>query len=157
MFRPWFFVADGGHLYPKYTPVPSAIYAIGMALGEARISLALIAGGSFLLVYRLGTLLVDRTVGLTAAVLFAASPMALITTATFLPYAATTALNLVFAVLYLYSIRTESRPAAAGAGLAIGLSFFGRPFTALLFALPFIIHAGLATSVASGTEPLIVC
>ena len=141
-FRPWFFVQDGGRLYPKYTPVPAAMYAVSMALfGEPRVTLAVVAGANAALVYALGGLSFDRRVGLVAAVLFAASPLALVTGATFLPYAPTTALNLTFAVAYLRGVRDGSHRMAGLAGVAIGLAFFARPYTAVLFAAPFILHA----------------
>ena len=141
-FRPWFFVEDGGRLYPKYAPVPAAMYAVSMALfGEPRVTLAVVAAGNTALVSALGSMVFDRRVGLVAAVLFAASPLALVTSSVFLPYAPTTLLNLLFAVAYLYSVREESFVGAAMAGVAIGVAFFARPLTAVLFAAPFILHA----------------
>ena len=141
-FRPWFFIQDGGRLYSKYTPVPAAMYAVSMALfGEPRVTLAAVAAGNAALLYLLGTMTVDRRVGVVAAALFAASPLALMTTSVFLPYAPTTFLNLVFAVAYLRGVRDRSAVAAGIAGIAIGLAFFARPFTAVLFAIPFICHA----------------
>jgi len=141
-FRPWFFIEDGGRLYSKYTPVPAAMYAVSMALfGEPRVTLAALAAGSTGLVYWLGAMAVDRRVGVVAAALFAAAPMTLLTSSVFLPYAPTTFLNLGFAVAYLHGVRTGSTRAAAAAGIAIGLAFFARPYTAVLFAAPFIVHA----------------
>jgi hypothetical protein len=156
--RPWFFVEDGSRLYSKYSPVPAAMYAISMALfGEPRVTLALVAAGSTALVYWLGALLFDRRVGLLAALLFVLSPMTLITSSVFLPYAPTTLLNLLFAVGYLRGVRDGSVASAAGAGIAIGLAFFARPFTAVLFAAPFITHACWTVAGAireSGVWPL---
>jgi len=141
-FRPWFFIEDGGRLYSKYTPVPAAMYAVSMALfGEPRVTLAVVAAGSTGLVYWLGAMTVDRRVGVVAAALFATAPMTLFTSSVFLPYAPTTFLNLGFAVAYLHGVRTGSTRAAAAAGIAIGLAFFARPYTAVLFAAPFICHA----------------
>ncbi|WP_144924972.1 DUF7846 domain-containing protein [Halorubrum salsamenti] len=157
-FHPWFFVEDGGRLYPKYSPVPAAMYAVSMALfGEPRITLAAIAAGNAALVYLLGASVFGRRVGLAAAVLFAASPMAVATSAVFLPYAPTTFLNLCFAVAYLWSVRDGSLPAAGVAGLAIGVAFFARPYTAVLFAAPFILHALVRVGAAlrnAGLRPL---
>ena len=141
-FRPWFFIEDGGRLYPKYTPVPAAMFAVSMGLfGEPRVTLAAVAAGNAALVYLLGTMLAGRRVGAVAAVIFAASPLALVTTAAFLPYAPTTLWNLLFAVAYLRGLRDGSALAAAVAGVAIGIAFFARPFTAVLFAAPFVCHA----------------
>ncbi|ELZ51526.1 hypothetical protein C464_00724 [Halorubrum coriense DSM 10284] len=140
--HPWFFVEDGGRLYPKYSPVPAATYAVSMALfDEPRVTLGAIAAGNAALVYLLGGTVAGRRAGLAAAVLFAASPMAVLTGAAFLPYAPTTFFNLLFAVAYLRSVRDGSTAAAGVAGVAIGLAFFARPFTAVLFAAPFILHA----------------
>ncbi|MFD1570691.1 ArnT family glycosyltransferase [Halorubrum laminariae] len=157
-FHPWFFVEDGGRLYPKYTPVPAAMFAVSMGLfGEPRVTLAVVAAGNAALVYLLGSLAVGRRAGLAASVLFAASPMAIATSATFLPYAPTTFFNLIFAVAYLRSVRDRLLAAAGIAGVAIGLAFFARPFTAVLFAAPFICHAlwRIGTAVtAEGLTPI---
>ncbi|SDF89188.1 Dolichyl-phosphate-mannose-protein mannosyltransferase [Halorubrum xinjiangense] len=140
--HPWFFIEDGGRLYPKYNPVPAAMFAVTMgAFGEPRVTLAAVAAGNAALVYLLGSLTFGRRAGLAAAVLFAASPMAVATSAVFLPYAPTTLFNLTFAVAYLRSVRDRSLRAAGVAGVAIGLAFFARPYTAVLFAAPFICHA----------------
>jgi len=156
--RPWFFVADGGRLYPKYAPVPAAMYAASMAaFGEPRVALAAVAAGNAWLVSRLGALTAGERVGVVAAALFAASPLALVTTAVFLPYAPTTLLNLTFAVAYLRGVREPSTAAAAAAGVAVGLAFFARPYTAVLFASPFVLHAGwrvLRAVRADGLRPL---
>ncbi|WP_423996177.1 ArnT family glycosyltransferase [Halorubrum trapanicum] len=140
--HPWFFIEDGGRLYPKYNPVPAAMFAVSMGLfGEPRVTLAVVAAGNAALVYLLGSMAVGRRAGLAAAVCFAASPMAVATSSAFLPYAPTTFLNLIFAVGYLRGVRDRSLAAAGVAGVAIGLAFFARPYTAVLFAAPFIAHA----------------
>ncbi|WP_394347756.1 glycosyltransferase family 39 protein [Halorubrum sp. ARQ200] len=140
--HPWFFIEDGGRLYPKYNPVPAAMFAVSMGLfGEPRVTLAAVAAGNAALVYLLGSQAVGRRAGLAAAALFAASPMAIATSSAFLPYAPTTFFNLVFAVAYLRSVRDRSLPAAGVAGVAIGIASFARPYTAVLFAAPFIVHA----------------
>jgi len=156
-FHHWFFIADEGRLYPKYNPVPAAMYAVSMALfDEPRVTLAAVAAGNTALVYWLGAMAFDRRVGVVAAVVFLCSPMTLFTSSVFLPYAPTTLLNLTFAVAYLRGVRDESVPSAAGAGVAIGLAFFSRPYTAVLFAAPFVCHACWTVWRAlreSGVEP----
>ena len=142
VFRPWFFIEDGGDLYSKYNPVPPAMFAVSMALfGEPRVTLAVVAAGNAVLVAVLGSMVADRRVGLLAGGLFAISPMTLFTSSVFLPYAPTTLLNLLFAVAYLRGVHTGSLRAAAAAGIAVGLAAFSRPYTAILFAAPFIMHA----------------
>jgi hypothetical protein len=141
-FRPWFFVEDGGRLYPKYTPYPAALYAAAMGLfGQPRIALAATATANVALVYVLAVKAFDRRIGLVAAAVFAAAPLSIVSTSVFLPYAPTTTLNLLFAGLYLHGVRGGGARSAAGAGLSIGLAFFARPYTAVLFAAPFVLHA----------------
>jgi hypothetical protein len=140
--RPWFFIAGENGLYPKYQPLPAGLYAVSMALfGEPRVTLAAVAAGNVALVYTLGAMVFDRRVGLLAAVGFGTAPMTLVTSAVFLPYAPTTLFNLAFAVAYLHAVRTGRIGSAAAAGAAIGVAFFMRPYTAVLFAAPFLLHA----------------
>jgi len=140
-FRPWFFFERPDGLYPKYTPVPAAVFAVGMALGDPRLSLAVVAGCVVGLSVLVATEAFDRRTGLLAGVLVLASPLVLVDAATFLPYAPTLALELGFLVAYLRATRLGDRRWAAVAGAAIGLAFFARPYTALLFALPTLCHA----------------
>ena len=155
-YRPWFFVrAPDGSLYPKYSPVPAAMFAVGKLLGGYRLALAGIAGGTVALTYAVTAAAFDRLRGVLAAGFLLASPLFLVDSAVFLPYAPTTLLNLTFAFAYLHGRRTGSRWAAAAAGLAVGAAFFARPYTAVLFATPFVLHA-LWTLRGLDREPLLV-
>jgi hypothetical protein len=140
-FRPWFFVMEGNELYSKYSPVPAAIFALGLAVGVPRLSLAAVAAGNVLLVALLTTEAFDRRTGVLAAALLVATPFFLLTSSVFLPYAPTTLFNLTFVLAYIRAIRRRSLVYAGLAGTAIGLAFFARPYTAVLFALPFLAHA----------------
>ena len=140
-FRPWFFVADGSRLYPKYAPVPAAMFAAGELLGGYRLALSGIAAGCVGLLYATTAEAFDGRTGLLAAALLVASPLFLVQASLFLPYVPTLLLNLLFAWSYLRADRTGDRRFAALAGLAIGLAFFARPYTAVLFATPFMLHA----------------
>ncbi len=141
VFRPWFFVADNGHLYPKYTPVTAILFAPGVAIGLPRLALAAIAAGTIAALYATVAEVFDRRTGLVAAVLLLSSPLFLIHSGVFLPYLPTMGLNLVFAWAYLRGDRTGEQRWAILAGIAIGAAFFARPYTAVLFAVPFICHA----------------
>ncbi|MFB6136481.1 MAG: glycosyltransferase family 39 protein, partial [Halobacteriaceae archaeon] len=150
-FRPWFFVADGARLYPKYAPVPAAAFALGeAAAGTYRLSLAAVAGGNVLACYAVTREAFDRRTGLLAAAFLVASPLFVLDSTVFLPYAPTALLNWTFALAYLRAARTRSRRWAALAGAAVGLAFFSRPFTAVLFAAPFVAHAGYELAVTGG-------
>jgi hypothetical protein len=137
----WFFVEDGARLYPKYAPVPAGVFALGIALGDPRLSLAFVAGANVFLVGLLTSEAFDRRTGLVAAGVAATTPLFLVQSATFLPYATTTMFNLAFALGYVRSVRRDSYGYAALGGITVGLAFFSRPYTALLFALPFVLHA----------------
>jgi hypothetical protein len=141
VLRPWFFVEDGDRMYPKYAPVPAAMFALGELLGGYRLALVGITIINIALVVGVVDELFDQTTGLVAGVFVLCSPLFVIDSAVFLPYAPTTMLNLVFAYSYFRAERTTDRRLSAVAGGAIGIAFFARPFTAVLFALPFIVHA----------------
>ncbi|WP_250137690.1 DUF7846 domain-containing protein [Halorientalis salina] len=158
--RPWFFVQDGSRLYPKYSPVPAAVFALGVLVDVPRLSLALVAAANTALVGLVTTEAFDERTGLLAAGLFVASPLFLVQSALFLPYAPTTMFNLAFALAYLRACRGETRRSrrrySALAGAAIGIAFFARPYTAVLFALPFMAHALVTIGVAwrrDSTDP----
>jgi hypothetical protein len=141
VFRPWFFVDAGGGLSPKYAPVPAAMFALGILVGVPKLALAGVGAGVLALTCGVASEVFDRETGLLAAAFVLASPLFLVNTALFLPYAPTALLNLAFAFAYLRANRLGSARWAAVAGGAVGLAFFSRPYTAVLFAAPFIIHA----------------
>lgn len=141
VFRPWFFVEDGPRLYPKYSPVPAATFAVGKLLGGYRVALVGIAAANLVLVIGVVLEVFDGPTGLLAGGFVLASPLFLIDSSVFLPYAPTTLFNLLFAYGYLRADRTDEKRWAAVAGISVGLAFFSRPYTAVLFATPFIGHA----------------
>ncbi|WP_435194621.1 ArnT family glycosyltransferase [Natronomonas sp. EA1] len=140
-FHHWFFVEEGDRLYSKYQPVVPAVFALGVAIGAPRLVLAVVGAGIVALVGLLTREAFDARTGIVASAIVVATPLYLINTALFLPYATTTVLNLSFAYAYVRGVKARSRRWATLAGLAVGLAFFARPYTALLFALPFVVHA----------------
>jgi hypothetical protein len=140
-FRPWFFVESERGLYAKYAPVTAAVFALGKLAGGFRLALAAVAAGLVALTYATVTEAFDRDRGVLAAALLAASPMFLVQTAVFLPYAPTLLFELLFAWAYLRCHRTGRPGWGLVAGVGVGVAFFARPFTAVLFAAPFVVHA----------------
>jgi len=143
-FRPWFFVVEGNEMYPKYTPVPAAVFALGKLLGGFRVALGVVAFANAFLVYLVVREGFDETVGVVASALLVLSPFFLVNSSLFLPYATTTVFNLVFALGYVRSFcgpGSADLRYAALAGVGVGISFFSRPYTAVLFASPFVAHA----------------
>ena len=162
-FRPWFFVESASGLYPKYSPPTAAVYALGeLVAGAYRYALPAVAGGTVALLYGVVREAWDHRTARTAAVALVASPLFLVQSGVFLPYAPTTALNLAFAFAYFRAERTERTGWAAVAGAAVGLAFFARPYTAVLFAAPFVAHAvwtlrgPLAETLRERTVPVLV-
>ncbi|MEZ3116505.1 ArnT family glycosyltransferase [Halobaculum sp. MBLA0147] len=156
VFRPWFFVErPDGSLYPKYAPVPAATFALGALVGSPRIALVAVTAATTLLTYGIAARLFDRRRGLLAAGLLLVSPLFVVHSGVFLPYAPTTVWNLGFVYAYLRADGVgsgddtttaadgwlSSRGWAAVAGICVGVAFFSRPYTAVLFAAPFVVHA----------------
>jgi hypothetical protein len=140
-FRPWFFVESSRGLYSKYAPPAAGVFALGKLAGSFRYALPAVAGANTLLLYGVVREAWDHRTGAVAAAVLLCSPLFLVQSAVFLPYAPTTMLNLAFAVAYFRAERRESPRWAAVAGAAVGLAFFARPYTAVLFAAPFVAHA----------------
>ena len=152
-FRPWFFVESSRGLYSKYTPPTAAMFAVGKLLGGYRIALALIGTGSLLGTYHTVREAFDARTGVVATVLMLASPLFVVEASIFLSYVPAMFWNLTFAASYLHADRTGSRRSGALAGLAVGIAFFTRPYTAVLFATPFILHA--LWSLRERTRPVV--
>ncbi|MFW5929575.1 MAG: ArnT family glycosyltransferase, partial [Halobacteriota archaeon] len=145
-FRPWFFVVDGGAMYPKYTPVTAAVFAFGEALGGFEVALAAVSfavtGATYLVVSRCW----ERRTGLLAALLVSTSALFVVQSGLYLSYAPTAAFNLGFAYAYLRSVDDGGWLWPSVAGACFGLAWFSRPYTALLFAAPFAVHAAVVTA-----------
>jgi hypothetical protein len=140
-FRPWFFVVEDGEMYSKYNPVTAGLFAVGGLLGSYRLSLAVLAALAVALTDGVVSEVLDDRAGLLAAGLLAVSPLFVVQAAVFLPYVPAFVLNLLFAWSYLRADRTGNNRWAGLAGGAVGLSFWARPYTAILFATPFVCHA----------------
>jgi hypothetical protein len=145
LVRPWFFVTEptptGPRMYSKYAPVPAAMFALGRLVGDWHLALAAIAAANAFLTYLVGRAVADRAVGVVAAGLLTTAPLFLLSSSVFLPYAPTAVWNLAFAVAYLRAVCLDSPAYGLAAGVAIGVAFFARPYTAVLFATPFVVHA----------------
>jgi len=140
-FRPWFFVESPRGLYSKYAPVVPAVFALGDLAGKFRYALPAVAAANVALLYGVVRDAFDHRTAVLAGAVVLCSPLFLVQSAVFLPYAPTTMLNLAFAFAYFRAERVASARWAAVAGVAVGLAFFARPYTAVLFAAPFVAHA----------------
>ncbi len=140
-FIPWFFIADNGAVYPKYQPVTAAIYAAGEFIYSYRLALVVVAVVNIYLVYLIASTVFDERAGIVAMLSLFLSPLYLIQSGLYLSYAPTAMLNFAFMYFYLRSWRQGSKWYGLIAGVCIGAAFFSRPYTAVLYASPFIIHS----------------
>ena len=137
-FRPWLSVISGDRYVLKYSPVHASILALGILLADsARFSLALIAAGIVVLSYCLAReVLGERRLAAIASAFLALSPLFLVQSATFLPYASSLLLLEGFAFTLLRGLRTNGRLLLSLSGLVFGVAVFARPFDAVLWAVP---------------------
>jgi len=141
-FSPFFFFNDGDKIFSKYSPVHAAILAIGeMVAGSPRLSLGLLGAANLAVIWLLGRELYGRREGLIAAVVLAFSAWFLIHSSTYLSYTSSLLFNALFLLAFLKWQRTNRPAWALGAGLAIGIEFFARPYSAILFSAPFAVWA----------------
>jgi hypothetical protein len=137
--RPWAVEVVGDSFVSQYPPVWPAVLLISeVVTGSLRPALGLIAAGLVLAMYALTLEVTNRrNVALVASAFVALSPVTILLNGTYLAYSFQLFIQLVFAWLLLSGVRAHARWRLAGAGVALGLAFFARPYDAVLFALPF--------------------
>jgi len=143
-FLPWLSIPDAKHYVTKYTPVfPGFIAASHWLFRSDRAALALAAAGAVIACYHLAReILRRRREAVMAALFFAGSPLFAIQSVTYLSYLFNAGLLMGFAAALLAGVRRRSRGSLALAGLLLGVSFFARPFDAMLVAGPVLVWWG---------------
>lgn len=145
------FVVDyEGRRFGKYPPGWPAALSIGARVEAPWLVNALLAGVAVWLVYRLGTKVSGRLVGLIAALLVGSSPMFVMLAGSLMSHIMSLVLASAFSLAWLdlflidhKDSKTEVIPPwllISVAGLALGLLVLTRPLTAFAIALPFSIH-----------------
>jgi 4-amino-4-deoxy-L-arabinose transferase-like glycosyltransferase len=138
--------APTGLRFSKYPPGWSAALALGLAAGQGWIINALAAALVVVLVYRLGTSVFSRDVGLIGAALVAFSPAALLLNGTLMAHSLALAYASAFMWGYWRMERADVGRRAWGwgafCGLLLGLLIVTRPSPALALALPFVAWSG---------------
>jgi len=139
--------APTGLRFSKYPPGWSAALALGVAAGQGWIINALAAALAVALVYRLGTSVFSRDVGLIGAALVAFSPAALLLNGTLMAHS----LALAYASAFMWGYWRMEQASTRGrlawgwgalCGLVLGLMIVTRPSPALALALPFVAWSG---------------
>jgi hypothetical protein len=145
------FVVDyQGIRFGKYPPGWPATLSLGAQLGIPWLVNPLLGGLAVWLVYRLGSKLMGRGVGLLAALLTGTSPMFLMLSGTLMSHNLSLVLTISFSLAWLdlftvgetnpQSARVPNWILVAVAGSTLGLLTLTRPLTALGVFLPFGIH-----------------
>lgn len=141
------FVVDDtkmGTRFGKYTPGWPLALSFGVAWGQPWIINAFLAALTVALVYRLGTALFNRDVGLIAAILMTFSPMLILLNATMMGH--TMAICLATGFIYAYwRLEHDRKPLKWGllAGFLLGMLVISRPLSAVAVAVPFIAWSGI--------------
>lgn len=144
-----FVVDHEGQRFAKYPPGWPAALSIGARVNLPWLVNSLLAGFSLWLIYRLGTKILGRGVGLLAEVLTLSSPMFLMLSGSLLAHTLSLFLALVFQLAWLdsFPLRGVSREQRAPDGLvllagagSLGLLVLTRPLTAVAVAFPFALH-----------------
>ncbi len=139
------FVIDyQGNRFSKYTPGWSVVLALGVSAGQAWIVNALLAAMTVAFVFRLGSEIFNRDVGLIAAALTAFSPAALLLNASLMGHTAALCYTTAFIYAYWRIEKGKQRFRwALLAGIMLGLMLITRPLTAASIALPFVAWSGV--------------
>lgn len=139
-FTPWASGVHGDRVVMKYAPPWPAVLAVSQGVsGSTALASATAAAAAVGLVFLLAReIFPGRHVALLAAAAFALSPIALIQSGTALPYLFQLVTGLAFATALVAGTRRERPGLIVGAGVALGVGLFARPFDAVVFAAPFV-------------------
>ena len=148
------FVIDfEGMRFGKYPPGWPAALSLGVRAGAPWIVNAILSAAALWLIYRLGTKLLNPTVGLLAELLALSSPMFIMLSGTLLSHMFALFLTLVVLLAWIDLTRWNDEDEAGNpvprwmlvttAGLALGLLILVRPLTAFGVAIPFGLHGAL--------------
>jgi 4-amino-4-deoxy-L-arabinose transferase-like glycosyltransferase len=156
------FVVDyQGHRFGKYPPGWPAALSLGVLAGDPWLVNPLLAGLSVWFIYRLGSRIKGRGVGLLAALLAAASPMLLMLAGGLMGHMLGLFLTTAFILAWfdLLGPPRESAPSRtipsglliAVAGVSLGLLLLTRPLTGVAVGLPFAMHGFIILLRGKGT------
>ncbi len=123
-------------IYPVGWPL---VLALGQAIGLPWIVSPICGALYVLLLFLIGQELYGELVGLTAALLGALSPMAILMFSSYLSHGSAALMIALFLWLFLVGRRRESLPILGLSGASLGFAFGIRPLTAAAVACPFAI------------------
>jgi len=130
-----FRVTDGRY-YSQYPPLWPLVLGLFDAVGVAWLANAVLCGIVVALTFAVAREYLTRRTAMTAALLTACCPWLWLNGATFLSHVLSTVWLLAFAWCFARTLRTQSRLAAIGAGLALGFGLLTRPQDVAFFAMP---------------------
>ncbi len=133
-----FVIDHDGLRFSKYTPGWSGLLSLGVNLGQTWVINAFFAALTVALVYRLGSNLFNRDVGLIASGLIAFSPMILLLNASLMGHTSALFFTTLFILAYRQIEKTHRIRWGLLAGFALGFVVILRPLTAIGIGTPFI-------------------
>ncbi len=140
-----FIVVDGERWYGKYLPGPSLLLVPGVWLGATWIVNPLLGAVAIMLLFVLARQLFGEHVGRLAVLLALVSPFWLMTFASQMSHPGCTTVLLVFAVFMVKATRPAGRSYhAVVAGLALAGAVWFRPYTAMVWAVPWLVYGLVA-------------
>ncbi len=145
-FRHEFILMDAaGRWFSKYPPGWPAILALGVLAGAPWLVDPICAALSVFVLYRIGLEVYRRRVGLLAAALCVCAPFFIFLSGSMMSHTSGLLFTLVCTLAVIRSGRS-TRPLvpALVSGVAFGILFLIRPYTALMVALPLAIYAAVS-------------
>jgi hypothetical protein len=140
-FERVYMVVQDGRWFSMYSPGHSLVLALGVIAGAPWLVNPILGGIAAVLVYRLGTTLYDEETGRIAGVLTLLSPFVIFMSSEYMNHATSLAAALASA-LFLVKVARDGRIRDGLAlGLAGGLLFLTRPWTAVGVGVPIIFAA----------------
>ena len=130
---------NNGRWYSMYPPGWPLLLAVGLLIKAPWLVNPFLGGLTILLLYLLGLEIYGRRTGVWAAVLGSVSIWLLLMSSTMMSHPAGLVFNAVFLLFFFRSLKRPDVRNGLAAGFAFGIAFLVRPYSALVFALPFLL------------------
>jgi hypothetical protein len=135
-------VLNNGRWFCQYPPGHPAILTLGVLTGMPWLVNPVMGTLTVVVIYYLGREIYDEPTARLGTLLAAFSPFLVFMSAEFMNHSSALLFAALFMLFFARSVRARGIANPVLAGLCLGVVTDIRPFTALLIALPFALHAG---------------